>query len=229
MAKRDSAVAPASEDSETQDSTEATAMVSTERTEPVDIGPEGGRSYAFAAAYGILYWTLGARIGESIVNEDGLFLTNVTLDAKHGVTVEQVARDVSQTVKRAQLNPTIMWLNGIEPERPVSNQKLQSQVVQYFRGTDKRRPTATPEYIRIAAKAYREVAGTSSRKGPALKAIKFNEIGNLTPEALAKGLQTDGKVNVENLEHLLEVAQTALEQARSSESNIQSEMTEANA
>lgn len=194
---------------------------SPQRTEPVDVTPgdaESRFSRAFAAAYDILHHLLGVNYESWEATPEGMFFHGVTMDASHGVTIEQVVSDIAEKVRRAQLYPTILWLSGITPAAPEPS-TVQASITQFWRGAGKSGDTKTPEYIRKAAIAYRQSTGSYEKRGPKPKSISFKDIasGNVTPEVLLKGMD-----NVEDLQTLLATAQAAIDARLAQNGNSES-------
>lgn len=187
-------------------------------TTPIDVAPD--RSAALAAGYDGIYHLFGGRVSDWTLTEDGLIAQGFTVSAQYDV--EKILTALAAHVRRAPLMPTLRWIMGGEAPADFENpQDVTTFTVQYFKGADGAEGSKVPEWVRSAAETYKKSRdGFYKQRGPKAKGIEFKNLRNLTPEAL-----TNAKVEVDDLEHLVQMAQAAIAARQAQGDN--SESTEA--
>jgi hypothetical protein len=174
------------------------------RSQSIDVGPD--LAPALAAGYDGLFYLFGARVENWEVTPEGLFAHGYTVDEKYSDVQERVLHDIAMRVRRPQLMPTILWINGIEPQPFPSNQAITTFLVQFFKGSVEEGTSKVPEYARKAAEAYRaSQPGTYTRKGPKPKGLAFKDISNADENVLLQAGLT-----LEEIQHLAQIANTAM-------------------
>jgi hypothetical protein len=180
------------------------------RSASVMVGPD--RAQALAAAYDGVYHIFGGRVENWTTTEDGLFANGFSVDGKYDP--EAILTALAAHVRRAPLMPTLGWINGIEPEDFANSQAVTTFTVQYFKGIDgEEGGSKVPEWVRKAAQDYKNGReGFYQKRGPKAKTIQLKNLSEVNPEVLL----TAG-IQVSDLEHLIEVATSALASRKASD------------
>lgn len=173
------------------------------RSTPVDVAPP--ESLGVIAAWQGLYHAFGARFEGVDVSEDGLVIRGFSTDGQYNP--ETLIRDVNVKNRRVQLFPTILWINGVEPEPFTTPQEMTAWQVNNFKGSVDEGSTRTPKYARDAFSALKASMGIASKRGPKPKTINLKNLDNFD----ASVLRAAG-VPQEDLQKLIAIAQSVVDE-----------------
>lgn len=171
-------------------------------TTPMDVGPD--QSLGLAAAYDGIYHLFNGRVAKWTVTPDGLVAEGFTVDATYDP--ERILNDVNRRVRRAQLWPTLRWIMGEAPEPFVRPEDITTFMVQFFKGAEEEGSSKAPKYIRTAAAIYKERTGTKIARGPKPKSLPLTNLSEVNESILLRA-----GVTHEDIIHLMEIAQKALD------------------
>jgi hypothetical protein len=174
------------------------------RSNSVDVSPP--ESNGVIAAWRGLYHALGARAEAFDLTSDGLVIRGFSVNGAYDP--QKIISDVNHKNHRVSLFPTILWIQGQEPEPFETAQEMTSYSVQNFRGSVETGATRTPEYVRDAFKALKGRMGISNKRGPKPRTISLKNLSTLDASVL-----TNAKVPASDLQKLIEVASAALADA----------------
>jgi hypothetical protein len=172
-----------------------------DRSEPIEVD-NIQQAKALAAAWRGVYWFLGGRCKWEIIRpsdenpEGGVIAHEFTVNAKYDP--HRILDDLGDKDRRVEAFPTMFYFEGEEPLKFEEPQEMTNWSVLYLKGAAEDGTPKVPDYVREAIAEYKSNNNMRTRRGPARRIIRLDQLDADTLSSVPKA----------ELEKLLEIART---------------------